>query len=222
MEYTFPPVPTLYDPKRSTFFSITGSRSSLFYSILSFCSYDPPTSQRAWYRDLGVDEILPYFRLLGRLKLPPWYISFQFKVLHRLTPTGRYLSIRRIVPSDSCSFCEEQPDTILHYFYYCEYARHIWAELETKLHAIGINVFISLETAILGSLDCSLMLNVIFLWTRVYIYKSKIANIVPTFPGLIGTITSYYNVLMMISMKTNNFELFKIQWSNLLPLFHSS
>jgi hypothetical protein len=219
VEYTIPPVPLFFEHKTFSFKELAGCRSKVFYSNLCSTSYVPPVSLRSWSRVLGIGELLSYFTLLVRLKLPPWYTSFQWKLLHRLIPTGRYLFLRRLRQSEECIFCDEPVDDLEHYFFYCECVREIWGCLEDRLNELGIDVLITRSDALVGSLNGGIPLNIIFVWTRAFLYRSKLQEIPPSFPALLGVLKFNFFVLRSLSFSASRNERFAALWKKFLPLF---
>lgn len=66
--------------------------------------------------------------------------SFQFKLLHRITPCRAYLRRIKVYDSDKCPFCS-LPDSLLHFFYSCPDTADFWAKLSRWLHGIE-NVYL--------------------------------------------------------------------------------
>jgi len=219
-DLTIDPAPSFFDYSTFAYVPLQGARSKVFYSLLAKLSYAEPTSNRLWFRDFGTQDVRPYFRLLRRLNLPPYFTTFQWKLLHRLTPTGHYLFRRSLSTSDLCSLCQGSPDTLEHYFFECVYACDIWSRLMVCLkNDCDVSITISLSDALLGSLQYSIPVNVLLLWTRIYIYQSKRRQTQPTFFGLLGHMKSWYNVLLSIARIRGKSEFFQCTWRPLIGLF---
>ena len=62
------------------------------------------------------------FLCTGETKL--WV--FQFKFLHRRIATNDFLCMIGIKQVDSCSFCEETTETLVHLFWNCKYTQAFW------------------------------------------------------------------------------------------------
>lgn len=112
-----------------------------------------PTSQVKW-QSLFVNEEEVY--LEARWKF--WYLlpyrisrevrlqSFQFRVMHRIIPCNKYLSLIRIRESSTCSFCEEEDD-LYHFFLGCSDTNTFWTSVDLWLQEN------SLTTQSLGNLS---------------------------------------------------------------------
>lgn len=61
--------------------------------------------------------------------------SFQFKLLHGITPCGTYLKRLRINTTDQCSLCG-QKDSIVHFFYGCRVVKTFWSRVGEWLAGI--------------------------------------------------------------------------------------
>jgi len=153
------------------------------------------------------------------MKLPPWQMSFQWKVLHRLIPTGRYLFLRKLRTSDTCTFCELSTDNLLHFFFYCERARMLWNELAVWLN--NDKLVISCSNCLLGILDAGIALNTIFTWTRSYIYKNRLSGNELSPFGLRTFICSQLSTFRTVAKHRNTLETFDATWRDIAPIFSS-
>ena len=54
------------------------------------------------------------------------YRSFQFRMLHRAIVTNTQLKKWKIVDSDTCFYCKQEPETFDHLFWSCEKIREFW------------------------------------------------------------------------------------------------
>ena len=57
------------------------------------------------------------------------YRAFQFKFLHRKIATNVFLYKIGIKQTVSCSFCEEQKETLVHLFWTCKYTQNFWKSM---------------------------------------------------------------------------------------------
>lgn len=64
------------------------------------------------------------FRSIRETKLR----AFQFKLLHRILPCGKYLKDIRVRDTDICQYCSHV-DTLTHFFYSCPHVQPFWAAL---------------------------------------------------------------------------------------------
>ena len=109
----------------------------------------------------------------------------QYRLLHRILPVKYYLKKISVLPSDSCTFCDKEVETIQHVFIGCENVSSIWSSLSMHIYnttsqRIGFNVV----NILLGELPSSKgnkIINLIILYTKQYKFSClKRANC-PTF-----------------------------------------
>ena len=70
--------------------------------------------------------------------------AFQFKLLYRKIATNAFLYKIGIKQTDSCSFCEEQKETLVHLFWTCKYTQNFWKDMFEWISQI----FKDLETSL--------------------------------------------------------------------------
>ena len=59
---------------------------------------------------------------------------FQYRLIHRLIPTQRYLFLIKISNSSMCTFCGSEPETISHLFWDCPFVQRFWADVLQWIH----------------------------------------------------------------------------------------
>ena len=60
-------------------------------------------------------------------------IVLQWKILHKIYPTNKYLNRIGIEDSSNCQYCETE-DTMEHFFYDCPKIKHLWTEVEHDIY----------------------------------------------------------------------------------------
>ena len=102
--------------------------------IVKRISSTPAKSQTKWITDCGnyANSIkwdksynLP-FCCTRETKLQ----TFQFKLLHRRIATNNYLYKIGISLTDSCTFCEQTTETLIHLFWECESVQKFWQNIQ--------------------------------------------------------------------------------------------
>lgn len=61
--------------------------------------------------------------------------AFQYKIIHRILGIGVFKKICNIAEDDTCTFCANEPETLLHVFVECPVVRKFWETLCTWLEA---------------------------------------------------------------------------------------
>lgn len=108
---------------------------------------------------------------------------FQFKFLHRRIATNDFLHKIGIKQTDSCSFCEEQKETLAHLFWACRHTQNFWKSI---FEWISQN-FKDLEnvspslTLCFGLIDNvkDVLFHHLLLIARYYIYNCRLGNKLP-------------------------------------------
>ena len=122
---------------------------------------------------------------------------FQFKFLHRRIATNDFLCKIDIKQVDSCSFCEETTETLVHLFWNCKYTQAFWKKL---LEWMSQNI-VNLKDSALSPFLClgllenvsNVLLHHLLLIARHYIYTCKLKNSIPKL--------QVYLQLLLTSMK---------------------
>ena len=121
---------------------------------------------------------------------------FQYRLLHRVLPTNRFLCLRGIKDDSLCHFCHGQEESISHLFWSCEIVNKFWVDLQNLLlngcdHIV--NLQFDEELVIFGTrpnMYTDKVFDLILLVAKYYIYSLKWSNSIPnirTFHGIIKT-----------------------------------
>jgi hypothetical protein len=109
----------------------------------------------------------------------------QYKIMYRIIPTNRLLSIMKIVDSSLCSFCSNNEETIVHLFWECEKIQVFWTDVQVWLHQNFNhcnNVTFSKQLVILGyknNFVSDRIFNLFLLIAKYHILCSKWNNNLP-------------------------------------------
>ena len=60
------------------------------------------------------------------VKVPPKIKTFVWRVCRNILPTKTKLFERKLTSSYSCTWCMEEPETVDHVLWHCEFARKVW------------------------------------------------------------------------------------------------
>ena len=135
---------------------------------------------------------------------------FQYRIIHRIIPTQRFLYIRKIVGSPLCNFCYSVEQDIDHLFFDCRVVNNFWIELENLLknnciHCQGLNI--SKELVIFGTTNTfhsDKVFDLLLIWAKFFIYKCKLDNITPRFTNFHKILKYRYTIEKLIANKKNN------------------
>ena len=65
---------------------------------------------------------------------------FQFRLIHRILSTNMYLHKIGLAQDNTCTFCRNNPESLIHLFGDCPISRNFWQDLETWLKGECVHV----------------------------------------------------------------------------------
>ena len=146
---------------------------------------------------------------------------FQYRLLHRIIPTNKYLYLINAIDSDKCSFCGNDIETIDHLFCNCNYTSALWNYMQNILVNSGINVDLKNNTVALFGGDFSRELNLLIILIKYYVFRCKQMKILPSTTGLSHYLRNYfmlYSYILKKDLKVGIWERYWLPWFNLLDL----
>ncbi len=135
--------------------------------------------------------------------------------MHQATVTNVKLFKWKIKDTDKCTFCNVQSETILHLFWECQTARHIWnSTVQWYREKTGQIVHLDSKKVIFckpnsNALHC---LNTIVLITLQYIYASRCLGNIPNFGHLKSKILDAQNIEKYIAIKNDKLKKHDLKW----------
>ena len=122
-----------------------------------------------------------YFSLPFKITKDTKLQWFQTRLIHRILPTNKYLTLIQIKDCAQCTFCSNDIETLVHLFWSCPFSRNIWNELLTflKIEDYFPEFRFSPTNVILGIPNTNkkyTALNLIILKTKYIIYKNRCQN----------------------------------------------
>ena len=136
-----------------------------------------PASKERLMRDFCLDENkwCSYFVLLHKLKTENKVKDLQYRILTFIYNTNVLLVKKKIKDSNLCDFCKTDIETLYHLFYNCPFVKSFWTNLETVFKSkLSCNILLSIKEVILGDEGYPELVNVILLYAKYYIHKSKL------------------------------------------------
>ena len=109
----------------------------------------------------------------------------QMRVIYRIIPTNRLLTLQRIKHSELCTFCNRVPETVQHLFWSCSHVNNFWKGVEERLKdtcAKHANLNLTEKFIILGYNEDSpqdIILELIILYGKYFIYLYKLQDRLP-------------------------------------------
>ena len=125
---------------------------------------------------------------------------FQYKMLYRLRPTGRFLFQRKLVDSPYSAFCKNAEETILHMFWECPKVQDFWLEIQGWLHKNFehcTNVTFLKDLIILGvtaNLVTDRIIDLCILIAKYHISTSKLQGTTPHLNAFVQNMKNRFEV----------------------------
>ena len=140
--------------------------------------------------------------------------SFQFKFLHRIIYTKEKLFKWKIVDTNSCTFCDQETESILHLFWECDFVKIFWQQVfsHCKVNETVILNFDKTEV-LLGTKNVKPVLNLIFILGKKYINACKYGNIIPNLYGFMNIVKKTKQIEKSIAQKKQKMEKHTTKWN---------
>ena len=130
--------------------------------------------------------------------------------------TNRLLAQIGIEPSDRCSFCSEQPESILHLLAECETVKTFWKEVKGWCQIkCRINLEVNDSNIILGiteNASDNLFANMIILLAKQHIYSSRVRKHHPSMKALERLIEYTYKIECEIALRNDSWYKHQVKW----------
>ena len=136
----------IYDTLRET----TKVAKWAYPLLLGGCKVSCPIkAQTKWENELGDNQIswTPIYKALFSSTRDTKIKWLQFRILHRILPTNKWLNRIGKKDSNKCDSCSEPDEDIYHIFWGCKKSKNFWASLQ---HKLSLPRNITLNDVILG------------------------------------------------------------------------
>ena len=138
-----------------------------------------PPGQTKWNLQFNNLNWLNIYRLCHKTSIECQLRWLQLRILLRVLPTNRYLYLRNITDNASCTFCQNEEETIVHFFWHCPIVNQFWKDLLQNLintcdHIH--NLTLTLELVLFGTKEnvvTDSVFDYILLLAKQYIYSCK-------------------------------------------------
>ena len=119
-----------------------------------------------------------------------------------------------LVTEDTCTFCKNTPETILHLLWQCEISQDFFRELKIYIENkcnIQINAW-GVKEVIFGSSKIDKVQNLILLQAKFYLYYNKTKGQLPSLEPFKKRVTNFYKIEKYNATKYCNLEKFEKLW----------
>ena len=146
-----------------------------------------PTSLPKWSNDLinipnsNVWDIRSIYEIVFKTTKDSKLQWFQYRINHRILGTNYLLKKMNITQDESCSFCNNSPETILHLFWMCDISKNFWSQVRTYINSkcgLNMNEFTVFDI-LFGNTKLDRVINIILLQAKLFLYQSKLNHQLP-------------------------------------------
>ena len=149
-------------------------------------------------------------------------VWFQYRILHRILATNKFLHMIHYIDSDICSFCNTYPETLQHLFFKCDNVYNLWKEVKSWiLSKTGIQINFSKDIVMFGMVNNknSTFINWLTINIKYYIYNMKIQKKMLNINSVKNMLKNKFYIEKYILFKNCSYEIFNNQWTPWLDLF---
>ena len=146
----------------------------------------------------------------------------QFKIIHRILPTNKFLYLCNLSDTDQCYFCNSKVETISHLLFECDVVKSFWTDIFDWLYPmLDLLPLLNLENVIFGveNGEHSNLINQILLIVKrlIFVTKCKSENLsLPLFTGILKSCYSIeqniYNSSELDPSRNSKFKYVKYKW----------
>ena len=165
----------------------------------------PTNSQTEWGLDcnlLNNDSFdwKPTYLMAKRSTKSTKFKEFQFKLLHRRLPTNTFLHRIGTKENESCTFCHESQETLIHLFWACPVTALFWEHLTKWLERVKLiqetHTLIDITALCLrpDSSKFSIQLNYCVLLVRYHIWQAKLNEVAPNRENFLRLIKTRFTI----------------------------
>ena len=144
---------------------------------------------------------------------------FQFKFLHRRIATNDFLCKISIKQVDSCSFCGESTETLVHLFWNCKYTQAFWKKvlewISQKIVNLKDSVFSPFLCLGLVENVSNVLLHHLLLIARHYIFTCKLKNSIPKLQVYIHLLLTSMKIEKKNALEHCTLNYFERKWNPL-------
>ena len=144
---------------------------------------------------------------------------FQSRILHRILPTQKYLHMCKINDNPMCNFCNREDQSISHLLVECEFVKVFWEHFQKNIidkcqHVHNMNI--DKEIILFGvknNFVSDNVMDLLILYAKFFIYKSKLSNTIPTFPAFENFVKYRYNIDKYSAIVNSKIDHFRAKWA---------
>ena len=149
---------------------------------------------------------------------------FQFRLLHRLLPTKRFLYVRKLADSSACTFCSREEETISHLFWECQHTHKFWTDVNKWLNdnCVTCAGMVLTKTLIIFGVESNFKTDCVFdlliLMAKFHVYKCRLQEKIPNLRSFINIVKHRYLVEKYRHGISGSMGKFTVDWLPYRPL----
>ena len=136
-------------------FDVTKGKSKDYYTLLIREKAKPPNIILKLQSNFNFtsDHLKQMFKLPHSIVVESYVKAFQYKVINSILYTNTKLYKIGFRTNDLCTFCNDQPESLTHFFYHCSRSKQFWTDFELYWCLISNQrILLSLENVLFGIL----------------------------------------------------------------------
>ena len=144
--------------------------------------------------------------------------AFQYKILHKIIPSGAALHTWKIAENSNCTYCATH-DSLSHFFFDCPAVTQFWNHVARWIgNTMNIKIPIKKVDVLFGIPSCDqfmMCFNFIILYGKWHIYTCKKNGKLPFLFEFLTELKSALSIERYIMIIQNSVEEFTERWSML-------
>ena len=132
--------------------------------------------------DISDEQWQTYYKLYIKTKVSNKAKENQYKILHDYVATQKLLYKINVLDSPRCNFCELYIQDTCHLYAECMEVKNFWFRLKEWFESeYNENVSLDTKDILFGKSEVSEFQNKIFMYAKLFIFKSKYKNDIPNY-----------------------------------------
>ena len=121
---------------------------------------------------------------------------FQFRIVHRIIATNKFLNYIKVRNDPLCTFCKAETETIEHLFFHCHFVSSVWGNFESWIkEKTNIEISITLFDAIFLKYGKKFKaLNLLIIIIKSYIYQKRLKDSTLNFEEVKQLLNYHFNL----------------------------
>ena len=186
------------------------SAKFVYKKLISNC-FVHPTSQAHLLRKLNLQDVnwQTVYMLPRYCTIDSHTRIFQYKILNNILFLNNRLFKMNIVNSELCSFCETEPETIIHLLCSCRKVEQLWSSVQQWCSKCFSLPDLSPKTTVLGFLENArthINENLILLFFKIFVYEKLVQPSQIALPTFLNYLNYIYKIEYKIALKNFTVE----------------